>query len=119
MAGALCRCLNASAINCQVVTTTLKLHSYVSSPLPAQPRLRPCRIGNCGIRVKSDRKWAPEAIGVCEQYTRSRSGQLSFLIGFVILTPSVVLLERNSRCAVILSFCGIAPEGIAWRAIDA
>ena len=52
MAGALCRCLNASAMNCQVVTTTSKLHSYVSSPLLAHPRLRPCRIGNCGIRVE-------------------------------------------------------------------
>ena len=52
MAGALRRCLNASAMNCQVVTTTLKLHSYVSSPPPAHPRLRPCGIGNWGIRLE-------------------------------------------------------------------
>ena len=53
MAGAWGSRLKASAMNCQVVTSTLKLRSYMSSPLPAHPRLRPYLIGNCGIRVQN------------------------------------------------------------------
>ena len=37
MAGACGSLRNASAMNCQVVTTTLKLRSYVSSLLPDHP----------------------------------------------------------------------------------
>jgi hypothetical protein len=52
MAGAWGRSLQARTMNCQVAPTSLKPLAWVSSPLPARPRLKVCLISNCGIRVQ-------------------------------------------------------------------
>jgi hypothetical protein len=51
MAGVWGRGLKARAMGCEVATTTLRLRAWVSSLLPARPRLYAHLICNCGIRA--------------------------------------------------------------------